>query len=73
MHHVFVLWQAYVKRQILALAGSISLSRRLNLPSETIVQAFADIFEQHQRQQHQQQDGEHGGPTLQLLFRHECL
>ena len=69
---LLILEQGYVRRTCLAVAGSSSVARRLNLSSETLVAAFAEAFEPSINQR-QDSDAEQPGANLQLVFRHDCL
>jgi hypothetical protein len=42
------------------------------MPAEAIIQAFAEALEEHQHSA-QEVEPHTSRPTLQLVFRHECL
>lgn len=65
--------QGYVRRSCLAMAGSSSVARRLNVHSEAIVAAFQEAFELSPSQQLDSTDADPSGAELQLVFRHDCL
>ena len=65
--------QGYVRRSCLAVAGSSSVARRLNVHSESIVAAFHEAFELSPSQRLDSAEGDPSGAELQLVFRHDCL
>lgn len=66
--------QSYVRTRVLALAGSVSVSRRLGLSPDVIKQAFIDaLMEAAHPRSLPNAERDDPATRLQLVFRHDCL